>query len=425
MPLTLLAARHRTHDTDPTRTTPVRPGAAAIGGYVLVALTAGAYLPSPLYPAYQHDLGLSDLTMTLVYAVFALVSAPALLLFGPAADAVGPRSVLRAAILAAMFGTACFALASGPGWLVVARAAQGIALGAATGAATALITRSAGGGNSARRAVLASAAFLAGTAAGPILGGLLAEHAPAPEVLPHLVVLVVLAIGWHLVSTRVPSAGRQTRWRPTRPRIPIGTRSRFTASAASGFLAWSVAGLFLAVIPVLLTRAGQGGTALIGCILGAVLICSVLVQPLVTRLGETAAQLVGLCGLLISLAILAWTAAGSVPITLAAAVIAGFGHGLTYGGAAAAVDAAAPATDRAGITAAAYVAFYLGSGCPAVVVGALTMRWPLEIATSAVTAIAAAAVPLVAAAVWFARGAGAVRADDVEIGSTGHRAVWW
>lgn len=422
MTLTPPHTRNPAHP-DPTRAPRARPGAAAIGIYALIVLTAGAYLPSPLYPAYQQDLGVSDLTMTLVYAVFALVSAPALVLFGPATDAVGPRSVLRGAILAAMFGSACFALADGPGWLLVARAAQGVALGAATGAATALITRPAGGGTSARRAVLASAAFLTGTAAGPVLGGLLAEHVPAPRTVPHLVVLVFLAVGWYLVSTRIPAADRLARWRPTRPRIPAGTRPRFAAAAASGFLAWAVAGLFLAVIPGLLTRAGHGSTAVIGCILGAVLICSVLVQPLVPQLGESAAQLAGLGALLVSLVILAWTAAGSVPVTLAAAVIAGFGHGLAYGGAAAAVDAAAPATDRAGITAAAYVAFYLGSGFPAVVVGALTSSWSLAAATSAVTATAAAAVPFAAAAVWFARRAGAGRADPA--GTEEERVVWW
>nr|WP_228046143.1 MFS transporter [Saccharopolyspora sp. HNM0983] len=376
-----------------------RPGAAPTGAYLLVVLTAGAYLPSPLYPAYQQALGMSDLTMTLVYAMFALVSAPALLLLGPAADALGPRPVLRAAVLAAAFGSACFALASGPEWLLAGRAAQGFALGAATGAATELITRA--NGSYAQRAALASAAFLGGTAAGPVAGGLLAEFAPWPRVLPHLVVLGLLALGWYLVATRVPGGhGSGPRWRPARPRIPRGMRLRFSAAAASGFLAWTVAGLFLAVIPALLARSGQTGTAVPGSILGAVLICSMLVQPLVARAGERWAQLVGLGGLLVSLAILAGTAAGSVLLTLTAAVIAGLGHGLTYGGAAAAVGAVAPAPQRAGVTAAAYVAFYLGSGCPAVIVGALTLRWSLETATSAVTTVAAAAVAPAIAAVW-------------------------
>ena len=98
--------------------------------YLLVVLTAGAYLPSPLYPQYQVAFGFSDLMLTLIYAMFALVSAPALLLFGPAADALGPRTVRGSAAVAA-FASTCSCWPTG-GWLLVGRAAQGLALGAVT-----------------------------------------------------------------------------------------------------------------------------------------------------------------------------------------------------------------------------------------------------------------------------------------------------
>src|SRR5699024_10210978 len=82
--------------------------------YLLILLTIGASLPTPLYPAYQHAFEFNDLTMTLIYAMFALVSAPALLLFGPASDTLGARVVLRAGIAAAAVASVCFALAPGP-----------------------------------------------------------------------------------------------------------------------------------------------------------------------------------------------------------------------------------------------------------------------------------------------------------------------
>ncbi|MER6987819.1 MFS transporter [Saccharopolyspora hirsuta] len=365
------------------------------GVYVLVVLTAGAYLPSPLYPAYQGAFAISDLAMTLIYATFALVSAPALLLFGSASDALGPRSVLRASIALAALGSACFAFASGLGWLLVGRAAQGLALGAATGAATTLISERA----RLNGAVLASTAFVAGTAAGPIAGGILAQHAPAPQFLPFVLHLALLGIGWHLVANLSGRAPRTARWAPTRPEIPQGARLHFAAAAATGFLAWTAAGLFLAVIPALLDRSGQSDQAVTGGILGAVLICSVLTQPLVPRLGTRSAQLVGLGALLTSLALLAKTAGGSLPITLLAAIVAGAGHGLAYSGAAAAVDAVAPAGERGAITGALNLAFYLGAGLPAIAVGLVTLEYPLSSATSWVTTAAAALVPLAAAAV--------------------------
>ncbi|GAA4617246.1 hypothetical protein GCM10023108_33350 [Saccharopolyspora hordei] len=391
------------HSSDPDPVVPGLPPRARArevrtGLSVLVVLTCGAYLPSPLYPAYQSAFAISDLTMTLVYATFALVSAPALLLFGSASDALGPRSVLRASIGLAALGSACFALAPGVAWLLAGRAAQGLALGAATGAATALISERARGLTRLDGAVLASTAFVAGTAAGPVAGGVLAEHAPAPRVLPFVVHLVLLGICWQRV-THLADLAPRGRWRPTRPRIPRGTRLPFTAAAMTGALAWTVAGLFLAVIPALLARSGQRDQAVIGGILSAVLLCSVLTQPLVPRLGTRRAQLTGLGALLVSLLLLAWTAGGSVPVTLLAAVVAGAGHGLAYGGSAAAVDAVAPAGERGATTGALNLAFYLGAGLPAIAVGLVTLGRPLSTATSWVTAVAAALVPVACAVV--------------------------
>jgi len=372
----------------------------AVGVFVLVVLTAGAYLPSPLYPGYQQAFGAGDLVMTLTYATFALVSAPALLLFGPASDALGPVPVLRMSIAAAAVGSVCFALASGPGWLIAGRAAQGLALGAAAGAAGALIAsrRPASGGREA--AVVASAAFLAGTAAGPVASGLLAEYAPAPLVLPFALHLVLLWIGWRRVAAlaAVPGA-RVRRWRPTRPQIPAAVRPLFRAAALTGFLAWTAAGLFLSVIPVLLGRAGLGNLAVIGGVLGTVLVCSLLTQPLVAAVGARTAQLTGLAAVFAGLVMLALSAEGPVPLSLAAAVVAGTGHGLAYGGAAAAVEEAVPGERRGAVTGALYLAFYLGAGLPAIVIGLLALAVPLAAATAWVTAAAALLVPVAGAAV--------------------------
>lgn len=370
--------------------------------YLLVVLTAGAYLPSPLYPQYQVAFGFSDLMLTLIYAMFVLVSAPALLLFGPAADALGPRTVLRVGVAVAAFASTCFVLADGVGWLLVGRAAQGLALGAVTGAATMVITDHTPSANRGRASVVASMAFVAGTAVGPIAAGVVAQYAPQPQVLPYLVHLGLLAIGWHRVSALPAPPQRARRWRPTRPRIPTGMRLRFTTAAATGFLAWAVAGLFLAVIPAVLNRtAGINNLAVIGGVVGAVLVCSMAAQPFVARCGAGPAQLVGLSALLLSLLALAVTGGGSLSITMVAAAAAGVGHGLAYSGAAAAVEAIAPEDQRGAITSALYLAFYVGSGGPSVVVGLMTLWHPLDTAVSWLALVATVLTPLVGLAVVF------------------------
>ncbi len=377
---------------------------ARTGVFVLVVLTAGAYLPSPLYPGLQQVFGAGDLVMTLIYATFALVSAPALLLFGPASDALGARAVLRVSIVLAVIGSAFFALASGPAWLIAGRAAQGLALGAATSAATALISARAASPGNRGTSVLASTAFVAGTAVGPIAAGLLAEHGPAPHTVPFVVHLVLLGISWRRVSALdMGVRARMGRWRPTCPRIPAAVRPLFAAAALTGCLAWTAAGIFLSVIPVLLDRADQNNLAVVGGVLGTVLICSVCTQRLVSTLGAHGAQLNGLVALFVSLGVLSWSVGGSTVLTLLAAVVAGSGHGLAYGGAAAAVEEVVPSDQRGAVTGALHVAFYLGAGCPAVAIGLITLVAPLATATTWVTAAAAVLVPAAAAAVVSAR----------------------
>ncbi|GAA3747915.1 MFS transporter [Salinactinospora qingdaonensis] len=358
--------------------------------YLLVVLTAGAYLPSPLYPGYQEAFGFSDLAMTLIYATFALVSAPALLLFGSAADALGPRRVLRSSVVVAAVGSTCFACAAGPVWLLAGRAAQGLALGAATGAATALLIHNAPEHKRPRASMLAGMAFVSGTAAGPIAAGALAQYAPAPAVLPYLIHLVLLAEGMRRVSALSAAPPHPRRWRPTCPHVPASLRQRFAVAATTGFLAWSAAGLFLAVIPATLSRAARiDDLAVTGGLVGAVLACSVAAQPLVARCGAPRAQLTGLGALMCALAVLAVTGGGSLPATLLAALAAGTGHGMAYGGATAAVDAAAPDRHRGAISSALHLAFYLGAGGPAIAVGLLTLSHDLTTAVSWLSAAAA------------------------------------
>lgn len=366
-----------------------------------MVLTAGAYLPSPLYPGYQRTFGYDDLVMTLLFATFALVSGPALLLCGPAADLVGHRPVLRLSVLLAAAGSLCFLLATGPAWLFAGRVGQALALGAATGAAQALITWHRSPTARIGGPLLAGLAFSAGTAVGPLASGVLARYVPGPLVTPYVLHLVLLAWVWHRLQRTVPEPARraQRRWRPTRPHIPPQVRALFCVAGLNGFLAWAVVGIYLALVPALLQRTlHSDNPALTGGVLAGVLAWSLLSQLAGARCTAHTAQLLGVAALFGSLLLLAATGAGSLPATLVPALLAGAGHGLAFSGAARSVDARTPAGCRAGVGAALYLLFYLGSGVPAVAVGLLTSWMPLTVAVTrlswggvAVSALALAA----------------------------------
>src|SRR5579863_4639294 len=104
------------------------------GGFWLVAgvlflLFFVAAAPSPLYGVYEAEWRFSAITLTEVFAVYALFLLVTLLVFGSISDYLGRRRAILAAL--AMTAGACglFLVAQGVGLLFAARALHGAAVG--------------------------------------------------------------------------------------------------------------------------------------------------------------------------------------------------------------------------------------------------------------------------------------------------------
>src|SRR5205823_1024726 len=131
------------------------------------------------------------------------------------------------------------------------------------------------------------------------------------------------------------SAGRDSRWRVRRPRVPRDIRAPFARVALTAAAVWAVAaGLFLAIIPsyagtlVLHTH----NLAVLGLVTGLMLGSSCVAQLAIRHGAPPAqAQAVGLTLLaagLIALVLAAPLHAGV--LLLAGAVLAGGGHGIAF-----------------------------------------------------------------------------------------------
>src|SRR4051794_7455414 len=114
-----------------------RTTAFGVVGAAWFAMMAGSNVATPLYAIYGREFGFSKAVLTLVFATYALVLAPSLLVFGQLSDRLGRRRVMAAGFATATVGLVLFAVASSLVWLFAARAGQGLAGGVISGAAAA------------------------------------------------------------------------------------------------------------------------------------------------------------------------------------------------------------------------------------------------------------------------------------------------
>jgi MFS family permease len=120
-----------------------------------------------------------------------------------------------------MVALVLFAAARGTAWLVAARAVQGLGQGMMSGAATAALAELVGVGQERQAALLATLAQSGGSAAGVLTSGMLAQWAPAPEVLPYVAGMAACACAVVLLrvvpETAPGQKGGALLCRPARP----------------------------------------------------------------------------------------------------------------------------------------------------------------------------------------------------------------
>jgi MFS family permease len=391
-------------------------------GAAWFAMMAGSNLATPLYAVYEREFGFSSAVLTVVFATYALVLAPSLLVFGQLSDRIGRRRVMAAGFMTATLGLVAFAVASGLGWLFAARAIQGLAVGMISGAAAAALVELDPVPEEDRAALMASLAQAGGSAFGPLIAGMLAEWAPARLVLP-FALFAVLGVAATLVALAIPeptdrpggarnrsgtrtappgprTAPPATRALIVRPSVPPPIRVLFARVSVTGAAVWATAALFLSVVP---SYAGDlldtSDLALLGAISATLLTVSCAAQIAARRWGAharmQAAGLVLLAAGLLAL-VLAFPAR-SLILLLVAGLLTGTGHGIAFLGAQAQLNLAAPPDRRGEVNAAFYTLIYLGVAATVISTGLVTLTAPLSTAITSF-AVVTGAIALATAA---------------------------
>lgn len=377
-----------------------------LSGAVFVVCMAGTTLPTPLYSLYQEKFGFSELTVTVVYAVYAFGVIGVLLLAGNASDTVGRRPVLLAGLGFAAASAVCFLCATGLGWLYAGRLLSGLSAGLFTGAATVYVIDLAPYGGASRATLVATAANMGGLGCGPLLAGVLAQYAAWPLYLPFVVHLALVA-GSFAVLLWLPETVGEPRplstVRPQRPALPPQVRAVFVPAATASFVGFALFGVFTSVSPAFLEQSlGVDNRAVVGLIVALAFFASTAGQLMVGRVGVGRSLPLGCAGLFAGLALLAGALRWDLlSLVVLSALVGGGGQGLAFRGALSAVAEVSPADRRAAVISTLFVVAYVGISVPVIGVGVLT--GPIGLEGAGLVFIACMAVLVSTAAVYLLR----------------------
>lgn len=242
---------------------------------------------------YRQEHGFSEVMVTSMLGIYVVGLVPALLLGGRYSDRTGRKHITLFAIgLSMAANVAMMGSVFGTFPLFAGRFMAGIATGLAMAAATSWVkelsqapwdTTSVAGSGARRASLLTSAGFWLG----PVVGGLLANYAPAPAILPfvlHMVLCVpLLFIVARLPETRSASELGDAQHVPLQHHPHSARRfGAVVAPAAPWVFAAGTTGF--AVVPAVIPDLGAGRLGYATLAVAITLGLGVLIQPMARRL---------------------------------------------------------------------------------------------------------------------------------------------
>jgi MFS family permease len=380
--------------------------------YALAASVIGLALfasvtPSPLYETYSELWHFSQVTLTLIYATYAFGVLATLLLAGGVSDDVGRRPVLLVALGVLIASTVLFMLADSAAWLFVARGLQGLATGAALGAASAALLDLHPRRDHAGVGLANTVASATGIALGVLVSSLLVELGSAPRVLPYAVLLALFAIafaGAYWMPEPVEKRGRvRLTWE--RPRIPPIVRRPFFLAGLAVLSSWSIGGLFFSLGPQLgahlfhTTNMIVSGIGIVA-LAGSASLAALVLGRSAPWIGASAGSVALAAGMVL---VVVAAAMDSSATYLVGSTLGGIGFGVAFLGGLRALVAAIPDENRAAVMSAFYIVAYTSLSVPAVLAGVVVEHLGLQSTFEIFGSIVAAIALIVAFEAWRTR----------------------
>jgi MFS family permease len=358
-------------------------------------------VPTPLYVLYQQRDGISNLMVTVVFAVYAVGVIGSLFLGGHLSDWIGRRRVFVPALLVNAVSAVLFIVDPSLAGLIVARIISGISVGLTTATATSYIAElhaNARPSAPQRRAeAVATASNIGGIGFGPLVAGLLAQFAPAPLRLPYVVfgiALVVLAAAVALSPETAQRPVPRPRYRPQRIVVPEHSRSVFYAATLAGMAAFAVFGVINSLAPSFLAGTlHERSHAIAGAVPFAAFAGGAVAQIVAARTSPLVLLRRSVPIIVLGLAMTAaamWS--GSLWLFVIGGTVTGAGGGLVFKGSLVVAASTAPPESRAEVLAGFFLGAYIGVSLPVIGLGIATTYAPARDVMLVFAALAAIAI---------------------------------
>ncbi|MFJ8364085.1 MFS transporter [Streptomyces sp. NPDC093984] len=331
---------------------------------------------TPLYVLWQRDIGFTKGTLTVVFAFYIVGLLGSLLVSGVASDRLGRKPVLLPALGLALAACLIFVTAGDVAALIVARLFTGIAVGAVVSAGMAAVTDVAGPERQRLAALLASCAMVFGAGVGPLLAGILSEMLPAPTVTVFIVemaLLVTAVIAVLRMPVQRPTAPTQGAWIRV-PGVPHGNGLQLTLGIAVFAPGITATSFVLSLGPSLLAGLLNTTSRIVsGAMAFVMFLAATGVQFAVRELRRSTILAAGAASTTLSMtALITAVHTSSVPVLIAAALLAGAGQGLGQLGGLSLLNSTVPPQRLAEANAALNVGGYIPAGLLPVSAGYLS-----------------------------------------------------
>ena len=367
----------------------------------LVAALLNSSAPTPLYPLYQQQLGLSAVSLTIIYGAYAGGVLIALFSVGNLAGKVADlRSLMIPALLAVFAGALLFSLADSFACLFMARLLAGLGTGALTGAANIALLRFGPKDGGKAAALIATLSFTTGLALGPVFSGVAIQTDFYSQTLPFVLIMMTAAIAltglrlsWpahHHDQPRVVSSSSAISADAALKTGLKATGIRFFLCAGALFMSWAFAASILSIGPAvaehLLDIHRQGVYAYV---IAVYLVVAGISQILSRRISARTSLAAGCLTQVISILFFTWAiSTHSLTGACAGLLVAGYSYGAIFVGSATLVNMISPASSHAKLISLFYVIAYIANWVP-VLLGAVVDHASLNLAVDLLFSVGA------------------------------------